>query len=438
MQLTTEIMHPRRFPLTNELHARPFQPYHAPGRILYLAFKVPDNAAERDRQKDFDHLVQFLDRHGGPHPAGTAGHYSHDFGRFRLKWEQHTEFVAYTLYTPEPVGELFDHRLSGLMDQSWVEDAPGKVIAAIEIEIIEADGREAGEVMIGNGIARNFNPEGLAISRILDGGGIAMSDFRIHEGGFTRFAVIVCQPTGPRRIGRSVQRLIEIETYKTLALLALPIARATATRLNEIEHDLTELVTQVSTADGTVAADILTRLSALSAEIEALSAASAFRFGAAGAYEQIVRDRIEMLRETRIEGRQLFREFMLRRFEPAMQTCHSASQRVDALATRASRVAELLRTRVDVEMEAQNQRLLRSMDERAGLQVRLQRTVESVSVVAISYYAVSLAAYLLVPFAGPLGLSKALLTSLIAVPVILGVWIAARIIRRRIEKTRRP
>ncbi|MEM7668898.1 MAG: DUF3422 family protein, partial [Pseudomonadota bacterium] len=174
MQLTTEIMHPRRFPLTNELHARPYLPMRAPGRVFMMAFKMPDNAAERDRQKDFDHLVQFLDRHGGPHPAGTAGHYSHDFGRFRLKWEQHTEFVAYTLYTTDPVDDLFDHRLSGLMDQSWVEDAPGKVIAAIEIEIIEAEGREAGEVMIGNGIARNFNPEGLAISRILDGGGIAM------------------------------------------------------------------------------------------------------------------------------------------------------------------------------------------------------------------------------------------------------------------------
>ncbi|MEM1275938.1 MAG: DUF3422 domain-containing protein [Pseudomonadota bacterium] len=431
MQLPPEMMHPRRYPLTHELHARPFQPYEAPGRILHLAFKEPVNASERDRTRDFAHLIDFLDRHGGPHPAENATHYTHDFGRFRLKWEQHTEFVTYTIYTPVPEEALFKHELMALAEASWLAEAPGKIIAAIDIEILQADGAEAARELIDTSVLKYFNVEGLAIASVLDQGAMALSDFRIHEGGFTRCALVLHSTRGPRRIGRTVQRLIEIETYKTLALLALPIARDTAQRLNLIELDLADLVGQVSKAEGTAAADILKSLSALSAEIETLSATSAFRFGAAEAYERIIRDRITMLREARIEGRQMFREFMLRRFEPAMQTCHSTQARLEALSTRASRIAELLRTRVDVEVQAQNQQLLRSMDARADLQLRLQRTVEGLSVVAISYYAVSLIGYLVAPLAEPLGFDKNTLLAAVALPLILAIWLAARAVRKR-------
>ncbi|MEM8792016.1 MAG: DUF3422 domain-containing protein [Pseudomonadota bacterium] len=436
MQLTPDMMHPRRYPLTHELHARPFQPYDAPGRILFLAFKEPVNAAERDRDLDLAHLIAFIDRHGGPHPSANATHYTHDFGRFRLKWEQHTEFVTYMLYSPIAEEELFQHTLGALMEPDWVAAAPGKIISAIEIELLEADGPDGASELIETGLLKYFNIDGLAIAAVLDTGAIALSDFRIHEGGFTRFALVVHTPRGPRRIGRTVQRLIEIETYKTLALLALPIARDTSRRLNQIELELTDLVARVSEAEGNEAADILTSLSALSAEIETLSAFAAFRFGAGGAYEKIVRDRIEMLRESRVEGRQMFREFMLRRFEPAMETCHAAESRLEALSARASRIGELLRTRVDVEVQAQNQQLLRSMDTRAGLQLRLQRTVEGLSFVAISYYAVSLAAYLLTPLAAPLRVEKTTFIALIAVPIIVAIWLGARVVRKRFASKR--
>ena len=137
----------------------------------------------------------------------------------------------------------------------------------------------------------------------------------------------------------------------------------------------------------------------MAAEIEHLASTSAFRFGAAGAYEAIVNQRIQVLREERIGGRQLFGEFMIRRFDPAMRTCRSAKERLDELSARAERAANLLRTRVDVANQAQNVEVLRAMDRRAAMQLRLQETVEGLSVVAISYYAVNLAGTAL----GPLG-----------------------------------
>jgi len=425
--------HPQRYALTNELHARPFQPMAAPGRVLHLALKQSEGAAERDPGRDRAHLIAFLDRHGAPHPAPEANQYVHDFGRFRMKWERHTEFVSYTLYEEGEAEPVFAADLAEQFPAEWLEAAGGEVVAAVQVEILPADGKQAAEALVEGPLAREFNAESVAVSRVLDDQALAMGDFRIHEGGATRFAVIVHGGTGPRRIGRLAQRLIEIETYRTVAMLALPVARHTAGRLNEIEREMARLIDEVAHRDPeTPESAILTELTELAAELESLAANTAFRFGARGAYEALVHQRISMLREDRLGGRQLFAEFMSRRFDPAMRTCQAAERRLSALATRAGRIAELLRTRVNVAVEAQNQRLLASMDRRAALQLRLQETVEGLSVVAISYYAVSLAGYVLAPLAKVTPLSKDMLTAGIAIPVILVVYALVRRMRRRV------
>ncbi len=155
-----------------------------------------------------------------------------------------------------------------------------------------------------------------------------------------------------------------------------------------------------------------------------------FRFGATAAYEAILNQRIAVLREERLEGRQTFGEFMMRRYDPAMRTVKSAAARLETLSTRAERAAELLRTRVDVDRAAQNQSLLESMDRRADLALRLQHTVEGLSVVAISYYAVSLASYALYPVGKLAGLSKEMLTAALVIPVLALVWMGVRRIRK--------
>ena len=140
-----------------------------------------------------------------------------------------------------------------------------------------------------------------------------------------------------------------------------------------------------------------------------------------------------MLREERFTGRQTFGEFMMRRYDPAMRTVKASERRLSAMADRAMRAGNLLRTRVDVERSAQNQSLLESMNARADLQLRLQKTVEGLSVVAISYYAVSLAGYLMSPLASPLSISANSLKATVTLPVVLLVWWAIRRIRKRIE-----
>jgi uncharacterized membrane-anchored protein len=277
-----------------------------------------------------------------------------------------------------------------------------------------------------------FVQESLAASSVLDGAAVIAGDFRIDPAGHMRFAVFVRPDTGPRRIGRIVQRLCEIETYKTMSMLGLARAREMSPRMGALDVELAGVVSGMC-GDLARPEETLGQLLRISAEIEDVLARSHFRFGATGAYEALVNQRVAVLREERFDGRQTFAEFMARRFDPAMRTVKSVERRLENMARAAQRAGELLRTRVDVERSAQNQRLLESMDRRADLQLRLQKTVEGFSVVAISYYAMNLLAYLVYPLAEPAGVSRGIVSAALTPLVVLVVWLVIRRIRRSVE-----
>ncbi|WP_281859450.1 DUF3422 family protein [Litoreibacter halocynthiae] len=420
--------HPLRYTLANELHARPFPSLEAPCGAIYLAIKRPEDAAERDRDVDRAHLTQLLDRYGAPHPQPGATHWFGEVGKFKLKWEQHTEFVTYTMFMPTLEDRPFDPKAFETFPADWLASAPGVRITSALIRV-EAD-PGADEVV--TRVEDWFVPESLAVSTVLDGAATVAGDFRIDAAGHMRLAVFVADVTGERRIGRIVQRLCEIETYKSMSMLGLARVRDMGPRLGELDAILSGLMSAMTKGD-TGAEDTLSELLATSAELESLLAQSSFRFGATGAYEAIVNQRIEVLREERFDGRQTFAEFMMRRFDPAMRTVKASERRLQNMAERATRAGDLLRTRVDVERSSQNQKLLESMDKRADLQLRLQKTVEGLSVVAISYYAVNLVLYMAQPAAYAVGLSKLVLAAVTTPLVVLAVWWMVHRIREKME-----
>jgi uncharacterized membrane-anchored protein len=277
-----------------------------------------------------------------------------------------------------------------------------------------------------------FVPESVAISRVLDDELVVASDFRIDPAGHLRMAVFARNGTGERRIGRVVQRLCEIETYKSMAMLGLAAARKLSPIMGTIDGQVSHLIADLN-SDDVQPDQTLKQLLTISAELENIVAQTAYRFGATGAYETIVNQRISILREDRFLGRQTFGEFMMRRFDPAMRTVESTQARLRGLSDRALRAGDLLRTRVDVERSAQNQSLLTSMDQRADHQLRLQQTVEGLSVVAISYYAVSLALYVLGPLEKTYGISKVYIAAGVTPIVLLLVWLMIRRIHRRMH-----
>lgn len=420
--------HPMRYPLANELHARPFPVIQVPAEAIFLAVKREHLAASRDREADLTHLLSLLARHGAPHPQPGATHYFGAIGRHELKWESHTEVVTYSAFAPGLSERPFDPASFAVFPADWLAQAPGLRLtsAIIRVEIMPESEAELTKLL-----AEWFVAESLTCSRMVDGQAVVASDFRIDPAGHVRFVIFARPGTGPRRIGRIVQRLCEVELYKTLSMLGLARTRALAGPMGEIDTRLSTLVSDLT--GGGKAERTLDDLLAISAELETLLVRNSFRFGATGAYEAIVNQRVAAMREERLEGYQTFAEFMMRRYDPAMRTVKSAERRLQALATRAARAGELLRTRVDVERSAENQALLASMDRRADLQLRLQHTVEGLSVVAISYYAVSLATYFLLPLAEAAHWPKSVLTAVLVPLVAGGVWLALRRIRRGME-----
>ncbi|NRB19306.1 MAG: DUF3422 domain-containing protein [Rhodobacteraceae bacterium] len=420
--------HPLRYQLANELHARPFLTMQGPCTVVYLTIKQDHEAEHRDRSQDLRHLIDLLDRHDVPHPKPGATHHSAQIGRHHLKWEQHTEFVSYMIYSVGVSSRAFDPVDYEAFPASWLAAAPGKRVTSL---VFRVETRPQADQMAGD-LGDWFVPESLAVSEVLDGSAVVAGDFRIDPAGHMRFAVFVSPETGARRVGRIVQRLCEIETYRAMSMLGFSQSRRLVPDIGGLDTHLSEMMMQMT--GGQMPADqTLSQLLTISAELETMAARSAFRFGATGAYEALVNQRISLLREARYAGYQSFADFMLRRYEPAMRTVKSTEARLGILADRARRAGELLRTRVDVERSAQNQALLESMDRRADLALRLQTTVEGLSVVAISYYSVSLAAYVGYPLAVLLGLSKGTLTAILTLPVVALVWLAVRRIRKQLH-----
>lgn len=421
--------HPLRQSLSTELHARPFPVVGVPAQAAYLALTRPDMAAPEALTRERAHLIALLDRHGAPHPAPGATHWQGQLGLMWLKWESHTEFQTFTLFGPIPEGPAFDaHGFDGF-PADWLEAAPGQRITSALIRIEPRPNAEQTK----RHLATHFVSESLAVASVLEDSALIAGDFYIDPAGHLRFWVAVSKGTGPARVGRIVQRICEIETYKSMAMLALPLARETSAELAAMDNRLSDLVEDMRSAR-TPTEETLDGLLAISSELETTLAHTSYRFAARKAYAALVDQRIAVLRETHWQGRQTWGEFMMRRFDPAMRTCVAVEARIEAMAERARRAGDLLSTRANVDRGAQNQDILERMDERAALQLRLQKTVEGLSVVAISYYAVSLVGYLLYPIAAPLGVSKGVLLALAVLPVMALVWLVVHRIRETVER----
>jgi uncharacterized membrane-anchored protein len=419
--------HPLRYAMVNELHARPFPVMSAPCQVVYVAIKEPVLAHARDRDLDRAHLISLLDLHGAHHPEPRATHFSARLGRTDLKWESHTEFVTYSAFTNGLDDRPFDPAAAAVLPPDWLAKATGRAMVAVMIRVEELP-EDADQIL--PKLDAWFVPESLAVAHVVDGAAVVAGDFRIDPAGFMRFAVFVRKDTGERRIGRIVQRLCEIETYRAASMLGLPRARDLSGQLNALDPRLAALVSGLD-GRGKSAEMALHELLSIAAELESLAVQTSFRFAATAAYEAIVTQRIAALREMRFQGRQTFTEFMMRRYDPAMRTVRATETRLTAMADRAARAAELLRTRVDVDRSAQNQQLLQSMDTRADMALRLQHTVEGLSVVAVSYYALGLVAYLVAPLAEELHWPKVWLMAAAVPLVVFLVWGGLRKLRAR-------
>ncbi len=423
--------HPQRVALANEVHARPFLSLTAPERASHLAMASGELGVAADRA----HLAALCERYGVAHPPPGTNHFVAELDGFRVKWERHTEFCTWTFLKAGAFGTPFAQNAIDLAPAEWVAAIPGERLVAVHLALLARD-RTAPDIdELGGWLHADY----VVGSTLAGGRAVAWTDFRLHADGFGRL-VVHDRGLGNRQCGRVIQRLLEIETYRTMAMLALPVAREIGPRITAVDGELLAIMDAMPESTGIAGQRaLLDRLTALSAQIERATAASDYRFGAARAYSDLVAKRVAELREERIEGLQTYREFMDRRFAPALRTCEATGERLSQMSRRLTRAGALLRTRVDIAVEAQNQDLLGSMDRRAQLQLRLQETVEGLSVAAITYYTVGLVAYALRALdAAGIHIDKDIGTGL-AIPVVaVAVWFGLRRFRRSLERAARP
>ena len=377
--------HALRQSLNDEFHARPPTPLQSPQLISYLALHHEDEAPGAALR----HLITLGEQLGQPIDA-EGSHRLIDFGSFQLKWELHNEFSSYTFFRPVAPGEGIAEPTTALavVPADWLARLPGKLMAATHVEL-----RQVAEISPESVMAQLSATGQTVGATVADGAAWVFTDFAFEDG-FSRFLVIDISLTR-RQAGRTVQRLVEIETYRLMSLLAFPVAKEVGRLLGGAEQRLAALMDRTNTARAHEdERSVLAELTTLAAEVEHSVARTTFRFGAARAYHSLVMQRIEELRERRIAGLPTFHEFMERRLLPAMHTCETMARRQEDLSSRVARNSQLLRTRVEVELERQNQELLAQMNRRAKLQLHLQATVEGLSVVAITYYASQLVQYM--------------------------------------------
>lgn len=417
--------------LHNEVHARPPARIRLPALVTYVA--VFNEGVTREQE--CEHLRRLPGQ-----DAVRVDDLAANFLRLRLpgytlKWERHTEFTRYSIVQTLPAGAGLDACAPDLAaalvtPTGWLAGIPGRTIAAVQLAMVEQSIAPHDPALA---LARHWLGDHTVVASLMgnQGHSVAITDFWLRPDGFERMLALCPPGTSETRTGRIAARLFELETYRLMALRGLPVAKALGPMLARSEAALADITAQLENKTRTDQ-ELLDTLVSLAAGIERATAEHSYRFSATRAYDALVRERIAELREQPIPGTQTLGEFMQRRLSPAMATVQATAQRLASLSDRITRASALLRTRVDIATEEQNQQLLAKLTKGQELQLRLQSTVEGLSIAAISYYVVSLILYL-----GKAGKEAGLpikpeLLAGAAIPLVL--WAVWRTIRKIHEK----
>ncbi|MBK5204629.1 MAG: DUF3422 domain-containing protein [Polaromonas sp.] len=423
---------PLRITLHNEVHARPSARLRLPALIIYVAVLNAGVTREQER----DHLSRLPGQQDLPQGSLQGNFLRLRFDGYTVKWERHTEFTRYSIVQPlpasAPLGALEPALLSALaVTPDWLRSLPGRTVAAIQLAMIQGDLSDERALM--EQAQAWFGGRTVVASKLGDEQSWALTEFRIGADGFERMLVIAPTGTTGTRAGRIAQRLLELETYRLMALRGLPVAKQLAPMLAEAEGtlaDITARLEQKSASDQ----ELLDTLVSLAASVERATAEHVYRFSATLAYDTLVGQRITELREKAIPGTQTIGVFMQRRLSPAIATVAATAQRLASLSERVSRTSALLRTRVDIATEMQNQQLLEKLTRGQEMQLRLQSTVEGLSIAAISYYVVSLLLYIGKALKGAgVPIDPEIAAGALIPLVLWGVWRTTRRIHKKLH-----
>jgi uncharacterized membrane-anchored protein len=400
------------------LHERPFPVLPCPVRVSHIAVRT-------DGQHNAEHaaLVALCQRYQVNPPVAHASCFYQSLGKFDVRWERHTEFSTLCFIRPGTESTPFERTALDLLPDDWLSQFPGEVMSASHFEV-----RLEQSIPGADALRDLFEGQRLIQSHAKQGQARLWTPFRRMSDGFNKVLIYDLGMSSNAR-GRLIRTLIELENYICASLKPVTMARRLFAKIEACDQTLAGLIRQMRPDQGpTNPRQQLDSLTDLSQSVEKMIADTCSRFSATRAYAAIVRERLEELEEQSVPGIPTLSEFLLRRLEPAWRSCEAVSQRLNDLSARIERASDLMRTRIDLAIQENNQGLLTAMNQRSRLQLRLQQTVEGLSVVAISYYILALTGLLMASWTG----SSDRVISLLTLPVLFGVWAGARRFRKRL------
>ena len=391
------IEHPARAIALGELHARPA--LRLPDSALALRYVFTFDAAYAN--SDHVLIAQLCQDNGVEPPEAGARALQFNSGPLEIRWERHNEFVTYTFILAEgadtsPLDRIRSKLISG---------QPGPLAACLRLYVRRLP---QGSPLIGMG--------GYTCASLVSQGRATLeTNFTVNDEGILDL-VLTCRGLSGVETGGLAQWALEFEQYRMLALIALPIARRVGSVVRDTEIQLASVTRKLAgqwIGDSTEA--IYLELTDLAGKIEAEITASTYRFAAAQAYGAIVDDRLVRLDEQSLDERPTVGSFLSARFSPALRTYESMQAALQ-----------------DLQLSRQNNDLLQALNRRTRQQIRLQQTVEGLSIAAVSYYVLGLIGYFLdgMKEAGYLPIDPAIVTAAFVPLVILALALAVRRIRK--------
>lgn len=404
--------HEDRQAAIDEVHARPSMEIVGPAIVMHIAFSC-------DKDENIDLF------------SNVSGSQSNEIPRYAIstinnvdvKLERHTEFTTCTLVA----NNSQDRSNVAKIYRDLLNHRPVKILSKCRVTVVTS--------------AKELSKQNTFGKRVY--GGLMRGELQAHstlekdDFNTINYAVL-SQNNGPNELGRRIQRLYELETYRIMALIGLPLARRLSGKLTELEDQLNDLTSKLEhgpSSDELTDQDLFQKLSNLSGKLDNSRAETRFRFSASKAYFEIIDARMKTLNEHEYGDLQTISGFLKSRLEPARATIQSVEKRQATLTDDISRALTLLRTRIEIEMNEGNQALLKSLDGRYKQQLLISQAVEGLSTIAITYYAIGLLSYFLKAFdkAGQLPVSYTVILA-VAVPAILfAVWYSVRRLRLKLH-----
>lgn len=435
-----EVCPPHVFSLVEEVHSDlgivPVERVEGSARVHHVAYRRDEDEAEEDIRERFMLLCVELGIPEGQRSIGETR--AHAWGELpkdptvslQLAWELHTEYYFVRAILSHD-GELPESAYMEAIVPALHRAGTPPLVTCLDMLVVDhpMDPEEVCQHII----CRNrFG------ARVM-GGDLAVYTNYEPLDGRERYVIAGSRQAIREHAAFAVANIGRIENYYHLLLLPRNEVRNAVQEVHRWERDLSRRLQDVTHAlEGAEPAHLEEWLRALTVDLSRvvrLHGRYNHVLSATFPYSETVRDGFAAWKEEPVKGFDSLSEVILNRTSTVSEEYHAFLARLDRMENEISDLVAILRTRVDMNMEAQNTKLLRNLDIRSAIQTRLQEMAEGLSVIVISYYMTGLAGYVFKALEKRHVIESATVPTALFIPV--AVLTAFLVARRGMSKLRK-